>query len=257
MKHFLAICTTFIMIFVLSTAAYAEGAKYPITPMSGKVSLIEFESGIYPDEGTFTYTFQIDNEKSNFTGEEPTNGQVLTVTNGANGNIPIPLLEYEWEENTGVYVYKITQLETLDWEPLITNQDRYGRDFFPTTQYIYVDTNPAYKANEKWYQTIQKEGSASKGASLEFINLPVYNPAPIPPVLVEIPVGNDNGGDTSVEEGEDQTENQNPIEQEELEQNETTELAQTGDDNTIWMWLCGIAGIALVVMVIFYFKDLS
>lgn len=36
-----------------------------------------------------------------------------------------------------------------------------------------------------------------------------------------------------------------------------TSLVQTGDDDIIWMWLCGIAGVALVIMVIFYFKDLS
>lgn len=152
------------------------GAMQGLTPMSGHVYLDAYISkgGTPAPAGTFTYEFAYDAALSNNTAADPTGGQTFTVTNGDNGTIEIPLLNYQWEADTGMYVYKITQLPNEKYEPLVTNQTGY--DYYPAVQYIYVETDWMHNANGKWFQSVQKENSPYKSEGLDFVNVPLPEP---------------------------------------------------------------------------------
>lgn len=165
---------------VMTLASNYQG----ITPMTGSVYIDAHpdKGGTPASAGTFTYQFEFDSSKSTNTESDPTNGKIFEIENGNNGSIEIPLMDYKWGSDTGTYVYKITQLPTKGYEPLITNQDKYGYDFFPNPQYIHIDTSFMYNAGGKWFQQIEKPGSAYKSSSLMFVN------TKLPPVMSKLTV---------------------------------------------------------------------
>lgn len=177
-KRILSIFTMFALVIGLTPVlSFADDNTYPMFPLDGKVYINGFENTPAP-AGMYNYTFSFDAGRSTNSQSDPL-GTPQTVTNETNGKISIPLSSLQWIANSGTYVYKIEQSTVKGYEPLIENVDRYGRDFFPSVQYLTIDTNTSdmwvFRA-DMYVPSIEKPGGsyqAGKTSSLMFCNIPV------------------------------------------------------------------------------------
>lgn len=179
-----------------------------------------------------------------------------------------------------IFTFKV-KIGTYETTVTLKNNETWvSPKFDESTEYYVVETdlpdNTAFhgvKVNNSYFDYHDVKGKiTTANTDITYINQ--YQPpknnesqSPSTDVDKEEENNNDNNNtqianpDSSLDKNDSPKKENEVIQPQEQQDNEkiTVEhvLAQTGDDNTIWMWLCGIAVLALIVMVVFYFRDLT